>query len=300
MNNLLIQYIDEQPHLFVYGDIGTGKHKQVYDFLKLKYKTQNNYNNSVYWLYCFDGKIQYTLIEKIKRIGKQIYKPLSNISHRIIVLDGAEFISYQSQASLRRCIEQFSEQTRFIFIGNDYGNIMKPIQSRCVFVRIYNEPNLNVKKGLKFFGKRNTLQKTDIISLHSLEKTHQRLGKSKIERIKPYKNEYSTQIQQLKWLKKFIKNKKQHETNYAIHWVNHGWSTLDLLGWIVWESKNWIAQYDNGIHKMVKELWKDIDVKQRYNLWKRITSILNGQHHEIFITSWVLAELRLLLNNNIA
>jgi DNA polymerase III delta prime subunit len=300
MNNLLSQYIHEQPHLFVYGDIGTGKHKYVKEFLKLKYSTPNNYKNSVFWLYCFDGKTQDTLIEKIKRIGKQIYKPLSNILHRIIVLDGAEFISYQCQASLRRCIEQFSLQTRFIFIGNDYGNIMKPVQSRCVFVKIYNNPNLDVKKGLGLFGKRNQLQKKDIISLHSLEKTYQRVGKSKIKCVNPYKNEYSNQIKQLKWLKKFIKNKKHHEIDCATEWINQGWSALDCLGWLVWESKNWVAQYDKTIQKMVKEVWKDIDVKQRYNLWKRIVSILNGQQHEVFITSWIFEELRLLLNNNIA
>lgn len=293
-------YIYKQPHLFIYGDVGSGKHQTVYNFLKLKYLTQKEYRHAVHWLYCFDGETQHKLVEIIKRIGQQIYKPIT-INHRVIVLDSTEFISYQSQASLRRCIEQFSKQTRFIFIGNHYGNIMKPIQSRCVFVKIQNYHTTTVKQAMKYFGKRSNHNSNCSISLHSLDKTRQKVGERYIHKTKPYQCEYNVQKQQFKWLKSFIKSTDDDITIYATQWVNQGWSVLDLLGCIVWETKIWISQYDtNGIRKLAKNVWQDYPMSMRYELWKKVNGIMKGQHHEIFWTSWVLGELRLLSKNNIA
>lgn len=298
----LDSYIYEQPHLFIYGNVGSGKHQAVHNFLKAKYSTRKEYNNAVHWLYCFDGETQNKLVEIIKRIGQQIFKPLSDINHRVIVLDNSEFISYQSQASLRRCIEQFSKQTRFIFIGNNYGNIMKPIQSRCVFVKIQNYHKTTVKQVMKYFGKRSTNITDTYISLHSLDKTRQKIGERYIHKTKPYQSEYNVETQQLKWLKHFFKSTGADDiTVCARQWVNNGWSVLDLLGCIVWETKMWLSQYDtNGIQKLAKNVWQDYPMSSRYKLWKKVKQIMNGQHHEIFWTTWVLGELRLLSKNNIA
>ena len=294
----LDKYIYNQPHLLVYGDVGTGKRQMVKSFLSKKYPDKE-YKNSVHWIYCFDGKNQKELLNIIKRIGNQIYKPSVNtkINHRVIVLDGLEFISYQCQASLRRCIEIFSKQTRFIFIGNHYGNIMKPIQSRCVFIHKTLPKENTVQEIAKLFGKRNKNKEMCTISLHSLDKTYKTLGTQRIECKAPFKKEYDILTNQVKWLNNFMKCKRSDctLTEQARKWINNGWSILDLLAWIMWETKLWIVLYDiNGLQKMINRVWKGISREERVELWDKCNRVMRGQHHEIFWTAWILGELRLI------
>jgi len=54
------------------------------------------------------------------------FKPL-----KVIILDEADFITLQAQASLRNIIEKFSSSTRFILTCNYVERIIDPIQSRC-------------------------------------------------------------------------------------------------------------------------------------------------------------------------
>lgn len=54
------------------------------------------------------------------------FKPL-----KIVVLDEADFLTINAQASLRHLIEQFSGKTRFILTCNYLERIIDPLQSRC-------------------------------------------------------------------------------------------------------------------------------------------------------------------------
>ena len=59
------------------------------------------------------------------------FKPL-----KIVVLDEADFLTIQAQASLRNIIETFSRTTRFILTCNFIERIIDPIQSRCQAIKI--------------------------------------------------------------------------------------------------------------------------------------------------------------------
>ena len=50
---------------------------------------------------------------------------------KVVVLDEADFLTIQAQASLRNVIEKFSRSTRFILTCNYVEKIIDPIQSRC-------------------------------------------------------------------------------------------------------------------------------------------------------------------------
>ncbi len=78
-----------------------------------------------------DRKLQ-VIQTRVKEFARS--KPI-NAKFKILFLDEADSLTTEAQQALRRMMEDYGENCRFIFSVNYQSEIIEPIQSRCVIVR---------------------------------------------------------------------------------------------------------------------------------------------------------------------
>ena len=76
-------------------------------------------------------------IDVIRGTVKEFAKTISvtHVPIKIIFLDEADALTAEAQHALRRTMEMFAAETRFILSANYASKIIEPIQSRCVVFR---------------------------------------------------------------------------------------------------------------------------------------------------------------------
>lgn len=140
------------PHLLLYGPPGTGKTtittiliKKLYNYKKEEFSNWNKIkffeenkklkNDRVLSLNASDERGIKVVREKIKSFANLSIVPQEkdiNIPpFKIIILDEADAMSSESQFALRRIMEKYSHNTRFILICNYVTKIISPLASRC-------------------------------------------------------------------------------------------------------------------------------------------------------------------------
>lgn len=124
------------PNIIFHGPTGSGKRTILNDFLNKIYKKNKEAIKS-YVLYanCAHGKGIKFVRDELKFFAKTHVNMESGASFKSIVLTNAESLTTDAQSALRRCIEQFSHNTRFFVIINEKSRLLKPILSR--FCEIY-------------------------------------------------------------------------------------------------------------------------------------------------------------------
>jgi replication factor C small subunit len=78
-----------------------------------------------------DRKLQ-VIQTRVKEFARS--KPI-NAKFKILFLDEADSLTTEAQQALRRMMEDYGENCRFIFSVNYQSEIIEPIQSRCVIIR---------------------------------------------------------------------------------------------------------------------------------------------------------------------
>ena len=121
------QYLDQNDiqNLIFYGPAGTGKTTLAKLIVK-------NLDCDYLYINASDERGIETIRDKVSGFASTAsFKPL-----KVIILDEADFLTIQAQASLRNIIETFSRTTRFIMTCNYIERVIDPLQSRCQTLKV--------------------------------------------------------------------------------------------------------------------------------------------------------------------
>lgn len=129
--NKLHDWVDDPsvPHMLFSGPQGTGKTAAINAFAKDKYGS--GWKNNVMSLNASDERGIDVIRDKVKSFARQSTAVGENADYKIIHLDEADQLTTSAQPALRRIMEQFSDETRFMLTCNYQNKIIDPLLSRC-------------------------------------------------------------------------------------------------------------------------------------------------------------------------
>ena len=143
------KYLEQNDiqNLIFYGPSGTGKTTLA------KLCVQNLDCDHLY-INASDERGIETIRDKVQGFASVAsFKPL-----KVVILDEADFLTIQAQASLRNIIETFSRTTRFIMTCNFVERIIDPLQSRCQVLKIVPPTKKDVAKHLNWILQQESIE----------------------------------------------------------------------------------------------------------------------------------------------
>ena len=147
------------PHLLFHGPPGTGKTSSIITICKLFYGI--DYRKYVLELNASDDRGITVIRGKIKDFSRLSLKNDDGPPFKIIILDEADFLTADAQAALRRCIECYSNITRYCIICNYINKIISPIQSRCAILYFKPIPISNIQEKLELIIEKEKMKITE-------------------------------------------------------------------------------------------------------------------------------------------
>ena len=151
LKTTISRYLEQNDiqNLIFYGQAGGGK-------TTLAKLIVGNLNCDYLYINASDERGIETIRDKVSGFASVAsFKPL-----KVVILDEADFLTIQAQASLRNVIETFSRTTRFIMTCNFVERIIDPLQSRCQVIKIVPPSKGEVAKHLTWILEKESISYT--------------------------------------------------------------------------------------------------------------------------------------------
>ena len=213
------------PHIILYGLNGSGKKTLLYSFINntnmkkkiQKYKTPNK---DIYFsLIKYDNIIEIDIDEMgiynkfiIRDVIKNFVetKKVDNNLKQIIILHHSEKLDKETQFILRRIMELYINNCRFILLCKSINKIIEPIKSRCLLLRVNCLNNDDILKELLLIKEKENI-KIENSNLETIIKNSNRNFKKCILELEYYniskKTKYKSLTSILSVLEKLVNRK---------------------------------------------------------------------------------------------
>lgn len=177
------------PHLLVYGPSGAGKKTRIIATLKELYgpgvekikidarvfqttsnrKLEFNIVSSVYHLEITPADVgQYDRVvvqELLKEVAQTQQVDLgAKQRFKVVVINEADHLTRDAQAALRRTMEKYSPNLRLILLANSTSNIIAPIRSRTLLVRVAAPTESDICSALHLAGEKEGWTESEVLN----------------------------------------------------------------------------------------------------------------------------------------
>jgi replication factor C subunit 3/5 len=167
------------PHLLIYGPSGGGKKTRISATLRALYgagvekikidsrvfqttsnrKLEFNIVSSNYHLEITPSDVgnydRVVIQDLLKEVAQTQQVDLAAKQRfKVVVINEADHLTRDAQAALRRTMEKYSPNLRLILLANSTSNIIAPIRSRCLLVRVSAPAEEAIVKVLASVGKK--------------------------------------------------------------------------------------------------------------------------------------------------
>ena len=145
------------PHLLFYGPPGTGKTTMA---LVLARELYGEYwRENTLELNASDERGINVIRERVKEFARTA--PVGKAPFKLVILDEADNMTSDAQQALRRIMEMYAQNTRFILLANYVSRIIDPIISRCAVFRFSPMPRSLMAERLRHIAKSEGVELRD-------------------------------------------------------------------------------------------------------------------------------------------
>ena len=141
------------PHLLFAGPAGTGKSTLALIIVKSLYG--KDWKENYLELNASDERGIQIVREKVKNFART--KSLGKVPFKVIFLDEADALTHEAQQALRRTMENYTNNCRFILSCNYSSKIIDPIQSRCAIFRFKLLEKKDIERRINFIAQNEKL-----------------------------------------------------------------------------------------------------------------------------------------------